>query len=262
MDFSGKRVLLTGAAGGLGQVIARAFAEAGATMILSSRAEEKPEDVAAALPGGPHEALAADLLEPGAVQDVIDRAGRVDVLIANAGVPDGWPLDDLSPEQIAMIVGINYEVPVQMARAVVPQMKERGSGNIVLVASMAGKIAMPDSTMYCGTKSAVRAFAWAARPELARHGIDVSVVTPGFVGEVGIFARRGRKAPPLIGVISPDQYAAALLRGVAKGKGEITVGRPLLRMLSQLAIFAPGLGDRIFRRAAPSRKPVEHDVGT
>lgn len=259
MDFNGKRVLLTGAAGGLGQVIARAFADAGATLILSSREEENPEEVAATLPGGPHEVVTADLLVPGAPQEVVARAGRVDVMMANAGVPDGWPLDDLSGEQIRTIIGINFEVPVQMTRAVVPQMKERGSGNIVFVASMAGKIPMPDSTMYCGTKSAVRAFAWAARPELARHGIDVSVVTPGFIGEVGIFARRGRKAPPLIGVIPPRTYTRKLLAGIAAGRGEIPVGRPTLRGAAQLAQVAPGLADRIFRRAAPSRKPVEHD---
>lgn len=253
MDFSGKRVLLTGAAGGLGEITARAFAEAGATLILSSRNEQKLEEIAAALPGGSHETIAADLMQPQAPQEVVARAGRVDILVANAGRPGGSGIDDLSPEEIASVVRVNYEAPVQMVKAVLGQMKQRGSGQIVLIASMAGKFGLPDSTMYSSTKSALRAFGWALRPELASENIKVSVVTPGFIGEVGMFAKRGGKPPPLAGLVPPETYTRQLLAGVAKGKGEISIARPQLRALSQLAVVAPGLFDRAFRHAAPRR---------
>lgn len=256
MDFSGKRILLTGAAGGLGEVTAKAFADAGATLILSSRNEEKLRELAAELPGGPHEVIAADLTEPGAAQDVVARAGHIDMLVANAGRPGGWALDETPADEISSVIRVNFEVPIQMAKAVIPQMKERRAGQIVLIASMAGKFALPDSTMYSSTKSGLRAFGWALRPELARDNITVTVVTPAFIGEVGMFAKRKRKAPPLAGIVPPDTYIKALLAGVAKGKGEISIARPQLRVLSQLAVLAPGLFDRAFRRAAPQRKPA------
>lgn len=256
MDFSGKRVLLTGAAGGLGEITAHAFADAGATLILSSRDEQKLGELAATLSGGPHEVIASDLTAAGAPQDVVARAGRVDIFIANAGRPGGWGLDEIEAEEITKVIAVNFEAPIQMARAVVPQMKERGEGRIVLIASMAGKFALPNSTMYSSTKSGLRAFGWALRPEMARSGVTVSIVSPGFVGEVGMFAKRGGKAPPLAGVIPPKAYTKALLAGVSKGKGEISIARPQLRALSQLAVLAPGLFDRAFRRAAPQRKPA------
>jgi short-subunit dehydrogenase len=257
MDFTGKRILLTGAAGGLGEVTAKAFADAGATLILSSRNEAKLNEIAADLPGGPHEVVAADLNAPGAVQDVIARAGRIDILIANAGRPGGWALDDTGADEISSVIRVNFEVPIQMAKAVIPQMKERGSGQIVLVASLAGKFALPDSTMYSSTKSGLRAFGWALRPELAKDGIGVSVVTPSFISEVGMFAKRKRKAPPMAGVVSPDTYAAKLVKGVARNDGEIVIATPQLRFLSQLSVLAPSVFDRAFRRAAPQRKPSE-----
>jgi short-subunit dehydrogenase len=168
VGFQGKRILLTGAAGGLGEITAQAFAEAGATLILSSRNEAKLNEIAAALPGGPHEVIAADLAEPGAPQEVIARAGQIDIFVANAGRPGGWALDETPADEISSVIRVNFEVPIQMVKAVIPQMKERKDGQIVLIASLAGKFALPDSTMYSSTKSGLRAFGWALRPE-RRH---------------------------------------------------------------------------------------------
>jgi short-subunit dehydrogenase len=255
VSFSGKRVLLTGAAGGLGEITAQALAGAGATLILSSRNEEKLNEIAASLPGGPHEVIAADLDSSGAAADVVARAGQVDILIANAGRPGGWALDETEADEISSVILVNFESPIQMAKAVIPQMKERGEGQIVFIASLAGKFALPDSTMYSSTKSGLRAFAWALRPELAKDGIDVSVVTPSFIGEVGMFAKRKRKAPPLAGIVPPETYTKKLLAGIEKRKGEITIATPQLKVLSQLSVLAPGLFDRAFRRSAPQRRP-------
>ncbi|MBJ7459176.1 MAG: SDR family NAD(P)-dependent oxidoreductase [Thermoleophilaceae bacterium] len=257
MSFSGKRILLTGAAGGLGEITAAAFAEAGATLILSSRNEEKLNEIVAGLPGGPHEVIAADLMQPGAPEDVVARAGRVDILVANAGRPGGWALDETPADEIASVIRVNFEAPIQMVKAVIPQMKERKDGQIVLIASLAGKFALPDSTMYSSTKSGLRAFGWALRPELARDNIAVTVVTPSFIGEVGMFAKRKRKAPPMAGIVSPDKYTKTLLAGVEKGRGEVTIATPQLRVLSQLSVLAPRIFDFAFRRSAPQRKPVD-----
>ncbi|MBK5229612.1 MAG: SDR family NAD(P)-dependent oxidoreductase [Thermoleophilia bacterium] len=253
MDLPGKRVLVTGAAGGLGEVSARALAERGATLILTSRNREKLEQIAASLPGEGHQTIAADLLADGAVERVIEQAGEIDVLLANAGQPGRWALDELSADEVRDVIRINLEVPVQMTRLVIAQMRRRGSGQIVLVASLAGKFAMPESTMYCSTKAGLRAFAWSLRPEMARAGVGVTLISPGFVGEVGMFAKRGAKPPPGAGVVSPRRYTRELVRAIERNRAEAVIAPPQLRLLGQLALVLPGLFARLFKRISPRR---------
>lgn len=255
MDFAGKRILLTGAAGGLGETSARALAERGATLLLTSRNREKLEEIAAQLPGQGHLAIAADLAEPGAIDSIVERAGEIDILIANAGRTGGFALDDLEAGEVADVIKVNFEAPVQLARAVIPQMKRRGSGQIVLVSSLAGKFAIPDSTLYSSTKAGLRAFAWALRPEVAKHGIGVTLISPGFISEVGMFAKRGGKAPPGAGTISPPRYARELLRAIERNRGEAVIAPPHLRMFGEMSLVAPGFFARIFGRFNLQRKP-------
>ena len=148
------------------------------------------------------------------------------------------------------MIRVNFEAPIQMVKAVIPQMKERKDGQIVLIASLAGKFALPDSTMYSSTKAGLRAFGWALRPELARDNVAVTVVTPSFIGEVGMFAKRKRKAPPMAGIVSPEHlHKASCSPAIEKGKGEITIATPQLRVLSQLSVLAPRIFDFAFRRS-------------
>lgn len=257
MELAGKRILLTGAAGGLGETAARALAERGATLILSSRNEQRLEEIAAELPGPGHSVVAADLSADGAAEDVIARAGEFDVLIVNAGRPGGWELADLPSDELSDVVRINLEVPIRMARSAVPVLRARGGGQIVFVASLAGKFALPKSTMYSSTKAGLRAFSWALRPELAREKIGVTLISPGFVSEVGMFAKRKRKAPPGAGLVSPERYAAKLIEAIEKNRGEAVIAPPQLRMMGQASLLAPGAFATIFKRFAPQRKPGE-----
>ncbi|MBI4896857.1 MAG: SDR family NAD(P)-dependent oxidoreductase [Actinobacteria bacterium] len=253
MQIAGKRVLLTGAAGGLGEVSARALAEHGATMILSGRDEQRLNELAASLPGDGHEVIVADLSVADAAERVVGQAGRVDILIANAGRPGGDNLAFTTSETVTDVLRINLESPIQMSRAVLEQMKERGEGQIVLVASMAGKFAMPGSTLYSSTKSGLRAFGWALRAEVAKYGVGVTLISPGFVSEVGMFAKRNGKAPPGSGMVSPSRYARELVEAIEKDRGEAVIASPQLRGLGQFSLIAPGLVERIFRRVAPAR---------
>lgn len=257
MDLSGKRVLLTGAAGGLGETAARALAGRGATLVLSSRNEQQLERIARELPGTGHTVVVADLSADGAAEDVIARAGEFDVLIVNAGRPGGWELADFPEDEIADVVRVNFEVPIRMARAAVPVLRDRGGGQLVFVASLAGKFALPKSTMYSSTKSGLRAFSWALRPELAGEGIGVTLISPGFVSEVGMFAKRKRKAPPGAGLVSPQRYADRLIDAIEKNKGEAVIAPLQLRVLGQLSLLMPGFFAAIFKRFAPQRKPGE-----
>ena len=244
MDLSGRRALLTGATGGLGRAIATAMAARGATLVLSARGREALEQQAADLPGGGHAVLAADLAEPGAADRLADEAGAVDVLVANAGLPAAGWLSDFSSEQVSRALRVNLEAPMLLARALFPEMVERGSGHLVFVASLSGKAASPRSSIYNATKFGLRGFALGLRPDLAPRGVGVSLVSPGFIRDAGMFAEAGAKPPPGMGTASPDQVGAGVVKAIEHDRVEVVVAPLQQRLAAHLALASPGLGVR------------------
>src|ERR1700741_4087934 len=131
MDLGGRTALLTGATGGLGRAIATALAARGAKLILSSRKTEELVKLARSLPGGGHTTLASDLVEDGAALALLEQAGDIDVLVANAALPAAGQLDGFTQEQIGRALRVNLESPVRMPRELLPHWRERGSGHFV-----------------------------------------------------------------------------------------------------------------------------------
>src|SRR5687767_560659 len=111
MELRGKTVLLTGATGGLGRPIALGLAGRGATLALSSRKPEELEELRASLPGEGHRTLVADLAEDGAALRLLNDAGELDVLVANAALPASGKLDGYTEEQIRRALRVNLEAP-------------------------------------------------------------------------------------------------------------------------------------------------------
>jgi short-subunit dehydrogenase len=241
MDLSGRRALLTGATGGLGRAIATAMAARGATLVLSARNREALEEQAAALPGDGHTVAAADLAEPGAADRLADEVGAVDVLVANAGLPGAGPLTDFSSEQVQRALRVNLEAPMLLARALFPSMVERGAGHLVFVASLAGKAASPRSSIYNATKFGLRGFALGLRTDLSPRGVGVSLVSPGFIRDAGMFAEAGAKAPPGMGTARPEEVGAAVVKAIENDRVEVAVAPPLQRLAAHLALVSPSL---------------------
>jgi short-subunit dehydrogenase len=252
MELSGRTALLTGSTGGLGRAIAEALAGQGASILLSARKAEALEAQAAALPGDGHRALPADLAEPGAAEELAAAAGEIDVLVANAGLPGaGWPTDFTS-EEVSRALRVNLEVPMLLARALYPAMIERGEGHLVFIASLAGKAASPRTSIYNATKFGLRGFALGLRTDLVPKGVGVSLVSPGFIREAGMFADSGA-SPMGLGTGRPDQVGDAVVKAIEHDRTELTVGPLRQRALAHFALASPAVSVRTQSGAAGQR---------
>jgi short-subunit dehydrogenase len=253
MELSGRTALLTGATGGLGRAIAAALAERGATLVLSARRADALEMLADELPGGEHGVLPSDLAEPGAGERLVAEAGAVDVFVANAGLPGAGLLTDFTPEQIGRALRVNLEVPMLMARSLLPAMVERGQGHLVFVSSLSGKVASPRTSIYNATKFGLRGFALGLRADLAPKGVGVSLVSPGFVREAGMFADSGAKPPPGMGTARPEQVGAAVVRAIERDKVEIGVAPLPQRVMAHFGMASPAIAIRAQSGSAGQR---------
>jgi len=177
----------------------------------------------------------------------------VDVLIANAAVPAGGLLGDLSQEQIDRMLEVNLRAPIALARALTPGMVERRRGHVVFMSSLQGKATTPVSSVYCAAKFGLRGFALALREDLRDHGVGVSVVLPGFIREAGMFAESGVTLPPGVGTRSPQDVAAGVVSAIERNRAEVEVAPVGLRLGTAVAAVAPSLSAAVSRRLGSDR---------
>jgi short-subunit dehydrogenase len=246
------RILVTGATGGLGNAIARALHDRGAELLLSGRRADVLEKLRSDLGGGT-QIIEADLASHEEVARLATEAGPVDVLVANAGLGGTGRLAVFDAQEIDEVLDINLRAPIQLARAVVPGMVERGRGQVVLISSIAGKMPAPASSIYSATKFGLRGFGYSLDIELTGTGVGVTTVFPGFVRDAGLFAKSGAKLPPGVGTSSPQEVANAVVRGIEEGKVEIDVAPIVVRSSARLFGVAPSLVIGLGRRLGGAR---------
>ena len=244
-DLAGARVLITGATGGIGHAIARAFHDRGAELVLTGRRTDVLEDLAAGIGG---KTIAADLADPESVSELMTEAGGIDVLVANAALPGDGALDTFTEAEIDRSLDVNLRAPIVLSQWAAEQMVPRGRGHIVLIGSLAGRAATPRLSMYNASKFGLRGFALAYREELRGTGVGVSLIAPGFVNEAGMFADSGNELPPGMRAVSPGDVAKAVLRSIDRNLGEVSVAPPELKAMSMLAVAAPRLSAAMQRR--------------
>ena len=249
MNLGGRSVLLTGASGGIGAAAARALAARGANVIVTGRRVDRLEALAAEIGG---RAIAIDLSEADGPQRLVDAAGHVDVLVANAALSQAGEITALSPAELDRVLAVNLRAPLMLARLLAEPMAARGSGHLVFVSSLQGKSPSPLSAVYTATKFGLRGFSLSLRLDLSDHGVGVSCVSPGFVGEAGMFAESGAPLPPGVRLVPPETVAAAIVRAIERNRAEVDAAPFELRAGARLAAVAPGIAAAVSKRVGSS----------
>src|SRR5438046_7044769 len=182
-----KVVLITGGSRGLGLVLARHICAHGGNVVLIARDHEELARAKADLTprGGGVLTIACDLLDTGqiqaAVRRVIDRFGKSDILINNAGIIEVGPLEHLTPEDFNRAMRLHFWAPYELISQVVPEMRIWGGGRVVNISSIGGKVAVPHMASYSASKFALTGLSDALRAEPARDNIYVTTVAPGMM---------------------------------------------------------------------------------
>jgi NAD(P)-dependent dehydrogenase (short-subunit alcohol dehydrogenase family) len=194
-DLRGSVVLVTGGGGGLGLALCRMLGAKGATVVVADVRGEQAEKTVAAVreAGGDAFPIHLDVTDAGsaeeAVRRVLDRTGRLDVLINNAGVDVTLPIDELTVADWDRIVGVNLRGPFVLSRAVFPQMKRQGSGQIVNIVSTAAKRAWANASAYHASKWGLLGLSHALHVEGRVVGIRVTAVIAGGMRTPFLFDR-------------------------------------------------------------------------
>lgn len=214
-DLSGKVVAITGATSGIGAAAARLLAGEGASVVLGARRRDRLDRMAAEI-GDRAVGVEIDVRDPEGsrrlVQAALDRFGRLDALVASAGIGAYGGIMDLSDEKLAEMMDTNVAGTVWPIRAAVPHLLAAGGGDIVIVASVAGLRGMHDEAVYAGTKFAQVGLAGGLDRELREKNIRVSTICPGGVAtEFAMGAGRTPDMPGLARMLRAEDVAAAIV---------------------------------------------------
>jgi dehydrogenase/reductase SDR family protein 7 len=261
--FKNQVIWITGGSSGIGEALAVQFVAAGSKIVLSARREEelnRVKDLCVASGAAPEDVLIApldvtshDAMSP-VVQQVIQEFGRIDMLINNAGISQRSLCVDTDMSVYQQLFEVDVLGQIALTKHVLPVMLEQGTGHIAITSSVAGKIGAAQRTGYCAAKHAVMGFYDALRAEVARQGIRVTTITPGFIKtNISVNALKGDGSEfgttdkNIAGGMDVTRCAEVIMKGFRKGTPEIAVGEGIEMKALWLKRFFPRL---VFRTVA------------
>jgi short-subunit dehydrogenase len=247
----GDVAIVTGASRGLGVFIARALAQKGMSLVLAARSEQGLTKLADELRSTGVDVLIVptDVSDPNASRSLVDtsvqRFGRIDVLVNNAGFDYTLAYDHTDIDDIHRILAINLAAPMWLARLVIPIMIKSGRGHIVNIASLAGVLPSPYEELYSATKNGLVGFTRSLRLSAQDMAwpISASVICPGFMDDAGIYEdvkqNYGVKAPSAVGSMSASKVGEAVIRAIEKDLPDVLVSKGPVRISAALLALAP-----------------------
>jgi short-subunit dehydrogenase len=255
-SYQGVTALITGASAGIGRLLALRLAQEGARVALVARRKDLLDDVAAAVAslGGEALVLPCDVAEKDQViataQRALDRFGSVDLLVNNAGYGHhrrflDWDIDDME-----RMLRVNFLGTLYWTKALLPQMVERSRGWLVFVASVGGKIGVPEESAYAASKFAMVGLAEALSLEVEDLGVHVLTVCPGTFRTDFFDDEALARMPPVSrrNMQEPEVLVDAIMNALAQGRREITVPKRFAAAYAVRAI-APGFMRRSVKRS-------------
>jgi short-subunit dehydrogenase len=255
-EIKGRRILVTGASGGIGRSIVEQLAKQGAKVALAARSADKLQEIAAQLTDRGADALAlpgdvtSDADQQRWLESVVQRWGGLDVLINNAGVASWSHFADSTEEILRQVMEVNFFAPVELIRKAIPVLTEGDQAAVLNVASMCGRRGMPAWPEYSASKYALCGMTEAFRGELARFDIDVLLVVPGLTRSGlhdHMLKNEGRAKIDFASGMAPDEVAAVVVKALRNNKTETVVGKDARWML-RINRFFPRLVDRLIAR--------------
>jgi short-subunit dehydrogenase len=255
-DLRNKRILVTGASGGIGRCIAEQAAAAGARLVITGRSTERLEAVVQEIQvhGGDVRALPADLAVDAErkrlMEYVSEQLGGLDVLINNAGVGSFGHFSSSTEAVLRQVMEINFFAPAELIRLAIPALTHGVQPAVLNLASMCGRRGMPAWTEYSASKFALVGLTEALRAELARFDIDVLLVLPGLTASnlpSGFLRNEGRYPIDFAGGMPPATVAAGVLNALRHNKTETVLGRDA-RWILLVNKFMPRLVNYLLAR--------------
>ena len=255
MSFEGKTAWITGASSGIGAALAGEWARRGANIILSGRDESRLSAVADRLETET-KTLPFDVRDEEAMRQATEEAASwkdgVDIFVANAGISQRSPAVDTDMQVYRDIIDIDLTAQIAATQALLPHMTQRGSGKLLFISSIAGKVGVPMRTAYCAAKHGLIGYADALRGELSQSGIEVHVICPGSVAtDVSRNALsadgtpRGRSDKVIDNGIRPDDAAKRIIDAVELNQREIIVADGMEEAMGELRRTPDQLFDQV-----------------
>ncbi|MEK6674465.1 MAG: SDR family oxidoreductase [Planctomycetota bacterium] len=261
-ELEGRVVLITGASGGIGRACAVEFHRNGAKVVAAARSGDRLAELQNELGSDRLEAVVMDVTDSEQRQAGLDRArqrfGFIDVLVNNAGWASFGSLLHLPAEHLDRMFALNLSAPVAMIQAVLPEMIERRSGQIVNISSVVGYQPLPRMAFYSATKAALNALSSALRMELRGSGVDVILIAPSSTN-TGFFQAAEQTDTKAIrfekGQHPPEQVARAVVRGCRNRRKEVVLSLEG-KLLTVIRRISHRLADSIIRRVADRSMPL------
>lgn len=238
MIFSNQVIWITGASSGIGEAMATAFSREGASVVLSARRVDRLEATRLACSHPDRHLIlpldvALEATHQHAYQTILDRFGRVDILINNSGIGQRSLVMNTELSVERRIMEVNYFGTLSLTHTVLPDMVKRGSGQIVVISSLMGKLFTPRRSSYAASKHALQGYFESLHSELRNSGVSVTMVLPGYVKtEIPIHSLKGDGQTheymdkTNINGISADRCAGKIVRAVRKKRADVYIGGP------------------------------------